>query len=467
MTERILLRTVFWGFVAIVVLAPLPYGAAHLWSYSLLALIVAILVALWALAAFLGPGAYATPAAHTWYLAALVVPVLAWMGLQACPAVPAALVHPLWTDTRAALGDAVAGTISLDPDATLIGLMRIASYAGVFWLAVQTCRDGRRAYIALWAFAAAGLGYAVYGLWVFLSGSDTILFAEKWAYQLSLTSTFVNRNHYALYAGFGLIASFGLMLRYARRDASGALDSPFGIFYALENLSLPVFVLFVNCAVIGTALLMTQSRGGLAFAAIGLVSVIVMMSGGRGEETGMRKRSLLFLLVGLVVAGIMLVAISGDLFLQRIMSNPGAGARDAIHDLTMDAIAAAPLTGHGIGTFPSIFHLFRDETFPAISPAFSAAHSVYLEFAAEAGLVAAALYFTAIGLVIFNCLLGPWRRRRHIVFPAVAGGCGILTALHSIYDFGPQIPGAAIIFAALLGIGYAHAWPTDENGEPD
>jgi hypothetical protein len=43
----------FWFFLGIVVLAPLPYGAAHVWSYSLLSILTGVALLLWAVAAAL------------------------------------------------------------------------------------------------------------------------------------------------------------------------------------------------------------------------------------------------------------------------------------------------------------------------------------------------------------------------------------------------------------------------------
>lgn len=456
---------VFWAFVAIVVLAPLPYGAVHLWSFSLLALLVGAAVAAWGAVALVRPEACPVKFRRYGPVLALVAPVLAWVGLQACPALPGALDHPLWAEAGAALGRPVTPTVSLDPDATLLVLMRMTTYCGVFWLAMQLCADWRRALFAVWAVAAAGFAYATYGLFAYLTMPGTILFGPKWAYFLSLTGTFVNRNHYALYAGFGLIASFALMIRYARRSASGAFDNSRRFFEGIENLRLPVFLLMANCIVIGTALLLSQSRGGLVFTAVALAAIVLMLSGGRG---GTQRRSTLVILGALFVGGAALFAISGDLLVLRLMTpNSGGSSRADVYALTLDAIARAPLTGHGAGSFPVLFHLMRTAEFPALSAVYTEAHNVYLEFAAGAGLIAAVLYFSALGLIGLTCLAAVRRQRIHTVFPAIGAAATLLAGMHSLFDFGPQTPAVAVTLAALMGIGFGQVRTGDDGRAAD
>jgi hypothetical protein len=374
--EPVFVSGAFWFFLTIVVLAPLPYGSAHLWSYSLISVLTGAALAFWAIAAMLNEKHYAVHAARWVLLAAMLIAVLGWIFVQGSSAVPVEWHHPLWAQVRDALADpSIRGTISLSPDHTPNALARIGTYAAVFWLAMQYGRSSARANLVFWAIAITGLLYATYGIWAYLSGSGMILFSEKWAYQRSLTGTFVNRNHYAVFAGMGLITSFGLAVRYLKRDASGAFDSSRRFLNSMENLTLPVFILTGICLVTGSALLMTQSRGGVTFTAVALIALVLMLQAGGT----LRKRSSLALLTALVALGAVMFFISGGGLAGRVAGKLLNSNRDIIHQVTLDAIADAPITGHGTGSFPSLFHLYRDADFPALSVAFAAAHSVYLE----------------------------------------------------------------------------------------
>lgn len=458
-----MISAVYWPLLAIVTLAPLPYGSVHLWSYSLLALLTGLLAAGWGVAAALNRAACPVPVRRYAVPGVLYALVLVWIGLQACPLMPASWHHPLWTDARAALGDVATSTISVDPAETLLVLMRLATYGAVFFLFMQLGSDRKRASRALWALALAGIGYAVYGLAVQASGSQTILLAEKWAYKDVLTSTLVNRNHYAIYAGLGLIVCLGLLIREARRDARGAfLDSAI-LLRSVERLSLSSFVFAAGCVAIALALLLTQSRGGAMFTAIALVALIAALNrGGR-----LSNRASLIFVLAMLAGGVLLVAFSGDGILLRMIAPSSTVGRGEIHALTEQIIAAAPWTGHGAGTFPHLFHLYRGEAFPAISPSYASAHSVYLEMAAEIGVVAAVLFFSAIAWIVAACALAIPRRHRGVHFPAIAVAASVLIGLHSTVDFGAQIPGIAVAYAALLGIGYAQARPRGDDREEE
>jgi O-antigen ligase len=460
-TNSFIIAVSFWVFLATVVLAPLPYGSVHLWSYSLLSILVGISLVLWAVAALLHEPLYAVHVRHYRIPATLFAIVLVWVFVQGSPAVPQSLHHPLWTDLRSALGNPeIPGAISLNPDGTSLLIARLGTYAAVFWLAMQYGRSAERAKAVFWAIAATGAIYALYGIWAHLSGSGKILFADKWAYHQSLTSTFVNRNHYAVFAGMGLITSVALAITYLKQDMSGALDSPSRFVNSLEHLSLRLVVLIAIAIVIASALLLTKSRGGSIGTALGLVVLIILLRTGGA----LGRRSSLGLLGVILASGLVVFAFSGGGLASRIADTLLSSDRELIHHVAKEAIAAAPFTGHGAGTFPALFHQYRDAAFPAISPAYASAHGVYLEFTAEVGLVAAGLYFGMLLLIATRCFIGARNRRRHQVYPAAGGAIAALIAFHSYFDFGPQIPGIAVTFAALLGVAYAQSWSTVDVG---
>lgn len=447
----------FWYFVAVLCLAPLPYGSVHLWSFSLLAILMSVALVMWTVTTAIRPGTNAVPFSRYALPLVLLLAVLGWVALQAASFTPVSWHHPVWQQTAAALsGVTVTGAISLDPAATRLAILRISTYAVVFWLAMHYGKSSRSAGAMLWAISVAGLVYGLYGLYAHLSGSGKILFADKWAYQLSLTSTFVNRNHYAVYAGMGILAVFALLVRQLKKDAHGAFDSSRGFLDSVENLKLPVFILTGIFIVIGSALLLTRSRSGVAFTGVALVVFILLLN----VSGGLRKRSSLALIGGLMFGGILMFIVSGESFFNRVVGNLWKSDRAGVHQVTMDAIADAPLSGHGVGTFPSLFHMYRGPDFDPISPAFAAAHSVYLEFAAGAGIIAAIAYFGLQALIVARCFVGTLIRRRNQLYPAIGCAAAVLVGAHSYFDFGPHIPGVAITFAALMGLAFAQSWPT-------
>ena len=109
--------------IAVVVLAPLPFGAVDQISYSAAALAVGLIgvaAALQLLRGRLEP--------HSLWPASIPFAfACAWIVLQTTSFFPA-LQHPLWDDAARALRSPLVGAISLDPAGSLTALMRGAEH---------------------------------------------------------------------------------------------------------------------------------------------------------------------------------------------------------------------------------------------------------------------------------------------------------------------------------------------------
>jgi O-antigen ligase len=384
-----------------------------------------------------------------------------WFLLQASGTTPAGWDHALWRPAADALQTPLDGAISLSPDATVTGVMRFAAYAGVFLLALQFGRDARRARILFWVLAIAGLVYALYGLVLMFGRIDTILWFERWAYQGSLTSSFVNRNSYGTYAGLTLIAALALGSGSMGRSLELGLRSRTGLLHFIDNLQPKVFFLTVLLTVIATALLLSRSRGALLAAVLGLVAYFAML-GLRRRQHG---RAVLGYAVGVLIAGAVLVSFSGSATLARFaeLATDGDG-RGAVFALTARAIGERPLLGTGLGTYRGVFQLYRDDGFDVLTPAYTQAHSSYLEMALDAGLPAFAAMMVLLAGLAGWCVRGALKRRRNVAFPAAGLGATTLVAAHSALDFSLQIPAVAVTYMALMGAAVGQSFNSRNNG---
>lgn len=471
-------RILFVGLFAVIVLSPLPFGSNRSWSWSLLALISGLLLIVWGLAFWQGRQGMRLPPARC-YLPALFLyaGALSWFLVQAAPWTPSAWHHPFWAEIAPALAAVMTGTragaapevhsaISLDPAATLTGIMRLASYAGLFWIALVVGRDAARSRALLWAFAGAAGLYSAYGLAIFWSGNQTILWYPKWAYGDSLTSTFVNRNSFAAWAGFGAIAAVGLFWEEAERAAAAERR----LIRLVEHLRGRAFVLIVILLVTGTALLLSHSRGGLIATVVGLGALVVGLAVNRRE----RLRTVAKFGAVMLLAGIVLFVASGQGTASRVQEADHTGSgRLHLWKVTLDAIADRPLLGTGLGTYAGAFHFLRDDTFGQQKFGVNAhpatqAHNSYLELALEAGLPAAVSLVAALAWLIGFTFGGVLWRRIDGVLPVVSFAGSVLLAAHSLIDFSLQIPAIAATWAILLGIGCAQSLSSrgqaDERG---
>jgi O-antigen ligase len=455
-------RLVVWLLLALVVLIALPFGGNRPWAWSLLAMGSGTLLALWAVAAAVNPSLIAIAWRHYRPVAITFGCFLLWALFQATPFSPAAWHHPAWSEAAAALDQSLSGAISLSPSDSLNGVMRLLSYAIIFWLAMQLGRRVERARLIWWTLSLSITAYAVYGLAVQLGGSDMILWFPKWSYQKSLSATFVNRNHFAAYAGIGLILTLALIADETRKAADRGLSSTGGIVHFLDNLRPPLFVLMLAFVILMTSLLLSHSRGGAFCSALGILTMLVAFS----ISQGLRSRSLIAFGAIIFVVGVAILLVSGDAVVARmgeLIEN--AAPREKVYVLALQAIAERPILGTGLGTFAQVYRLIRGSDFGANELTYDVAHNSYLEMAVEAGIPAALLLYASLAIIAGVFIHGARERRRAVIYPCSGLAVTVLLGTHSLIDFSLQIPAIAATFGLIAGAAYAQSWRHDERIE--
>jgi len=310
--------------------------------------------------------------------------------------------------------------------------------------------------VSLKMLTYAGLAYAVYGIIMQALDIQYVLWFEKWAYQGFVTSTFVNKNSYATYAGLGLLCSAGYVKeyfseKYARKTKT-IKPAPKNAW--LQELDLKdLFHCFIPMIILG-ALILTSSRAGFLSMILGMVAFISALSLNQRH----RGHSWIISAVAAVVLVVALVGIGGDTLLSRSneqMLDSDMSTRVAAYKLELQAVADNPLFGSGLGTFENAFRLYRDSSLPLW---FQHAHNDYLEMAMELGLPATLSFLAAIAILVSCCIQGVWKRKRLGEIPAIGFAASVLVGVHATADFSMQMPAIAATYSALLGLGISQSW---------
>lgn len=447
------LAPLWWAVMALLLLAPIPFGSNRPWAWSLLSLLASVVLASWGVAVIVGRRKLV-------WNRRLIVPVviafavMAWVIFSVLPGMAGSA--PIWEFASEQLGKPLPRRISIGVDGSLIALMRLAAYLAVFWLAVQYCRNSRRAENLLIVFTWSGFAFALYGLIAFYADSTHLFWFHRWTGYGDVSSTFVNRNHYATFAGLQMLCALGIGISSFRAawrvsDASQARAGRIA-----DSLSGRPLIYLLIALVIATAWLQSHSRMGVVAGMIGIIVLLALSA-----AAGLLRRGW-WLLAPVALIGGFLFIVSGQGVMERI-SNDGTD-RFAIYSVVTDQIEAAPYAGTGYGSFAAAFPMYRDIRLPFAST-YTAAHDSYLELAAELGLPAAALAIFGILWCVGLCLLGAFRRRKDAIYPIVALSASAIVGVHALFDFSVQIPAIAMTFAALLGSGVAQSWPTEGPGD--
>lgn len=462
-----ILKAVFAILMAVLALVAVPFGANRLWAWALLAVTVGVLLIATAAVAAVNPAALPVPWRNYRLPAVGYFAVLAWTLIQASTITPAVLHHPLWAEAAAVLGRPLEGAISLDPAETLSEATRFLAYGGVFWLAMQFGgRDGR-ARAMLWVIVVAVAANAAYGLLVHASGARSVLWFPKWAYQNVVTGTFVNRNHFATYLGLALVVAMTFLIEELRRVSAGiSLRTIAGLVRVSEAMSAKLFVLVGLVALLGTAAILTGSRGGIAAIGAGLAALLAgialssKVSGGRVARLG----------IVLACGALLALLVSGEILVQRLQGGEGIHERLALYGATAEAVADAPVMGTGPGTFADLFMAYRPESIGVtrLRLWYDHAHNTYLEVALESGLPTLAVLLLMAAHALRVYARGARARRHNDLLPAIGIGATALVAFHALFDFSLEIPAVAVTYLAIAGIAYAqsfgHAERTASSG---
>ncbi len=438
-----------WLTLMAVFASTLAFGGNHPPAWLALALVVAIAVGVqYAVDGVAPPRADRQRAILL--PAATYFAVLFWGWLQTLPGwAPEAWHHPAWAAVAAP------GVIAIDPTEAQHHLVRLACYAGVFWIAARAATDRVRCRHMVIAIALFSTGLAIFGLGAFITGSNPII-DPTGLDGGPLTASFVNRNSYATYAAFGLLANIAAWIM-VMEQASGA-DQTRSTRRLIRDL-LNSFVArgwWFACGALtcGLAIVIGQSRGGTIAAVLGVVVFFVAYQRARGAVGRVA-------LLGVILGAVFIAATSFGGLAARFFATTQESGRFIIFPVIVEASFDRFWLGHGLG---GLHHGLRAYIPPAVANVeWDLAHNSYLSNLFELGAVGAAAFYAALAAVVWRIAQATRGRRRDHVFASLAVACVAVGAAHSLVDFSLEMPGTAALFAVLLGIGWRQSFSSHKR----
>ena len=452
------------GLLALLLLAPIPFGAVEpgaifgivAWSAVLVLLVVP------------RRAAQRIPHGHGAGLAALsAFFAVALFHVVPLPAAVVGAVSPAAFHLRATIPGAVMPAylpLSVHAGASLEYITRLTAYLGVFTVAAGLSSAGRSGRRILAAVFAAGVFQAVYGSAEYLTGHQHIFGYAKRYYTDSATGTYINKNHYAGALEMALLVGAGfVMMRLRREHSPGPLNWRRRLAALFEGEQARTFALALTVAAVGVGLVLSYSRAGIAFGALACFFSLGASAKAHGDR---RRARFAWILAGLVLVLLSVVGWSRVIpDIQRHMG--GIGLENGRARVWLDSlriVADYPLLGSGPGTFVDIYPLYRAESIREI---YDYAHNDYVQALVETGLIGAAALAAVLLWFVLTVIRGLGRHRGPDL-PLLMGAAGgaLAMLLHETIDFNLQIPANAVLFAALAGalVGALSAPPGADRG---
>jgi O-antigen ligase len=318
------------------------------------------------------------------------------------------------------------------------GLMMLAAYLGFFYLVVVSVRSRKEQRALVWVVAGTAVFLCVVGL---LKRFDILVFTW-WDYApelgknhggTRLGGVYVNSNHMAGFLAMAIPMVLGMFLTRSR-----SLEA------RISMICLVVFLIVCQA--------FTLSRGGWTATAAALVFMAAVLLLKKGF---VHKRLVATLLVSIVVTG--LIVMASTPVVQRIATLTQSEMEDqlegrtTIWEGTRNMIKDNLAAGTGPGTYAVAFPPYQ---VPGYANLPSYAHSDYLQFAAETGILAIPVMMWLIFWFFrtgFTRLKSRSRQTSGIALGSMAAILAIL--IHSYSDGNLQIPANALLFIALIAAG--------------
>jgi O-antigen ligase len=401
---------------AVLLLAPLAFGAVEPWSIFALEACAMLLLAVWAFRQWINRELNVSD--HVLYrpMAAFFVLVLAQ-----------------W----------VVGTTAYR-QVTYSHLLLYAAYGMLAFVVTQTLRRSSQFEMLAKLFAAYGAVVALFALLQGLAPNGKLYWI--WALEQggSIYGPYVNHNHYA--GLMEMLMPFPLVLAATRFTNGNRKIAPAGI-----------------AALMAGSIFLSGSRGGMAAFVAQMVVLGVLLV---RKREGSWKQPLM-LGAFLVVVIVFLIWMGGNELTRRLISihseareEINGGVRLSIDRDCLRMLIKRPFLGWGLGTFPIVYPQFRSfyTTFFV-----NHAHNDYLQLLVETGLAgfSIAVWFLVLMFRQAATKLKNWTENASgaMTVAALLGCVGIL--VHSFLDFNLQIPANAALFYVLCAI--AAAAPLQES----
>ncbi len=310
---------------------------------------------------------------------------------------------------------------------SLKGFTNIMGYVLLYYMVASNLKEDEHIRWMAGAIVLAGLFVSILGILEYV-GLGIFKWEKPVTQQVQMWVTLGNSNAVAQYLIMVIPVAIGIML------------------YSKNFKWMLVWGGIIS--IMAACLILTFAKGAWLGLAVALLSFVVLST---------RKK-----VIPLVLAGIMIVLCLTGLFynsrlthlLEEEDKEGTFSGRVAMWQSSIKMVQAHPFIGSGLNNFYLLFPKYQVPKFNEILPNRRPmqAHNDYLQLATEVGILGLAAF---LWIIIKYLRYGRAIIRLNNEFKWLTSGfvCGIIAMLiHSITDFGLQMPGPAIMMWTFIGI---------------
>ncbi len=461
-------KIIFIGIIFLLVFAPLAFGSVHVWAYSIMVLGVYLLLVLW----FVDKLMVSRSNSVAWVktpvnLILMIFLVLVGLQLIPLPASLVALVSPhVYADKAqmfTLLGRSTDGPswmmLSYSVHPTRVEWIKAGAYFGMFFLVLNTVKSKKEIDILVYTLIFIGLFQAIYAIFQVFNVSPKVWWWKSRAGGGRYASgTFIWSNHFAAYMEMVLCLTFGFLIAQKRRtremlpglDTRRARVQRWVSRFSPESVRPKKIFFFFSAVLMGVALLLSASRGGILSLGVAILLTAVLFL---SKKTHRKYGGLtLCLCLAILTYGI---HVGIDPTFDKFEDPRNLYGRLHITRTILPMIQDYPISGVGLGNFRHVYPRYIDDYDRVRASGY--AHNDWVEAGTETGCLGLVLMVSAFGVYLGKMIRVWWRRRDLHALGIGAGAMAGLLAigLHSYFDFNMHIPANPFTLAALAALGYA------------
>ncbi len=342
--------------------------------------------------------------------------------------------------------------------------LKLIAYITIFFLTLHLLNSRKRIDIFIYALLFMGLAQSVYSIHAVFSDSSRIWWWHSRARGGGFASgTFIVSNHFAFYLEMLIPLAFGFTIAQKGRNQRFApgLSAPKDLvqrivsWFAPESPNPKMLFLFFAAVIMGAALLLSGSRGGILSLSGAMLIMGVLFLFKRGYR---RYSGFALLLCSLTFLYGLYIGIEPTF--DKFERTQGLLGRLYTSKTLLPIIREYPAFGAGWGNLYHVYFRYMPENPPfPYSGVWSAgyAHNDWLEAGTETGFAGLFLLLGGYLYFLFR-VIRVWKSRRdlHAVGIGAGGIAGLISVgFHSFFDFSLHIPANPTMLAMVGAVTYA------------